>query len=127
MKLKSGFLILTTLLMLAGCKNKITIEGFDVEKWKTDKGGCEGLRQEIKLDFLKIKNQLKGHSSTEIIEYLGRPDKEDLRSRNQKFFYYYLEPGKHCDEPRGVSKAEKITIRFSAMNLATEINYSFVE
>lgn len=125
MNLKVAFLLLISLLLETGCRNKVSIEGFDVQKWRSDKGGCDGKRQQVKEDFIRIKNQLKGHTSSEIIEYLGKPDKEDLYTRNQKFYYYYLEPGKHCEKSLEVSDAERIVIRFSAVDRATEINYSF--
>lgn len=124
MNLKLTFLLIMTILLATGCRNKISIEGFEVQTWKSDKGGCSGQRQTVKKEFISIKNKLKGHTSSEIIEYLGKPDREDLYTRNQKFFYYYLEPGTHCSNSLEVSEAERITIRFSAVDRATEVTLS---
>ena len=54
----------------------------------------------------------------QIIDLLGRADQNELYKRNQKFYYYLLEPGKSC----GVNmESRKLSVRFNATGRAKEI------
>jgi outer membrane protein assembly factor BamE (lipoprotein component of BamABCDE complex) len=54
----------------------------------------------------------------QIIALLGRPDQNELYSRNQKFYYYSLEPGKVCGMN---SESKRLSVRFNATGRAKEI------
>ncbi len=96
------------------------LENIDIEKWKEDKAGCLLVRQSF-LDHLnRQKEKIKSLSESEVIELLGRPDKNELLKRNQKFFYYYLEPGPVCGKKEVAFK--KLMIRFNAIGLAKEVS-----
>jgi hypothetical protein len=56
----------------------------------------------------------------QIVDLLGRADENELYTRNQKFFYYYLEPSPLCDSVKG-KDATKLIIRFNAVGLAKEV------
>lgn len=110
-------------LILSGCKTEIHLNGFNDKIWRGDKGGCLGERKQTIDSLLISKNKLKGHTTEDIVDFLGNPDKKELASRNQKTFYYFIEPGIHCNlsSSPSPSKAPYIYIRFSALNKATEI------
>ncbi len=66
------------------------------------------------------KDKLLALEELQVAELLGKPDQNELYKRNQKFFYYYLQPSKECN--LGDTLAPKrLSIRFNAMGLAKEI------
>jgi hypothetical protein len=116
--------VFISLLALFSCAKSIDLEGFDVKTWMEDKGGCGGERKKLTGELIKIKKKFKGHTSEDIVATLGRPDREDLYSRNQKFYYYYIEPGIHCESGNmKKSDAEYVAFRLRAMNRVTEVNF----
>ncbi len=56
----------------------------------------------------------------QIVELLGKPDQNELYKRNQKFFYYYLQPSRECN-PGDTLSPKRLSIRFNAMGLAKEV------
>jgi hypothetical protein len=94
------------------------LKGIDLSAWKGDKNACNGKRALMLNDLTNERHQLQGLSEMEIVELIGRPDLTELYSRNQKFYYYYLTPGKPCGND-GVS--QKLTIRFNATGAAKEV------
>jgi outer membrane protein assembly factor BamE (lipoprotein component of BamABCDE complex) len=105
---------------LTGCKQKeLVIEGIDLQKWHQDKNGCANIRSEMIARLDVNKENLLGHTEMEIVQYLGVPDVNEIYKRNQKFFYYYLQPSATCDQP--VEHAHRLSIRFNAMGLAKEV------
>ena len=68
------------------------------------------------------KDELKGLSEGDIIKLLGRPDRNELYKRNQKFYYYDLEPGKVCDS---TLTNQQLILRFNAMGRAKEVSIEF--
>lgn len=106
--------------LLPGCSQPVVIEGFDAEGWKGDPMACEGQRAKMQEDILEASEALKGLNPREIMSVLGKPNKEELYQRSQKFFIYYLEPGPQChNTPQGNTRV--VFIRFSALNIANEI------
>jgi outer membrane protein assembly factor BamE (lipoprotein component of BamABCDE complex) len=65
------------------------------------------------------KEKLLALKESQIIELLGRPDRNELYKRNQKFFYYYLMPSPDC--PNASTESKRLVIRFNAMGLAKEV------
>lgn len=61
-------------------------------------------------------------SEQEIIDLLGKPDENELFKRNQKFYYYFLEPSKACNLTSRESDPERLVIRFNAIGLAKEVS-----
>ena len=109
------------LLCLAfGCgKSLPKFEGIDLKQWKEDRLGCSGFREKSIDLFSSQKDKLKGLSEDDILKLLGRPDRNELYKRNQKFYHYYVEPSAKCDSTK--QNARQLSIRFNAVDLAKEV------
>ena len=95
------------------------LEGIDPQAWKDDRNGCAHKRESMIDAIKKEKNKLLALNEMEVIKVLGRPDRNELFKRNQKFYYYFLEPASECAEHGETPK--KLSIRFNAMGLAKEV------
>ena len=95
------------------------LEGIERDKWEADKNACGNARASMRDAIDRQKEKLRGLKQTDIVKLLGRPDQNELSKRNQKFFYYFLEPGSPCSE--GKVAAERLVIRFNALGLAKEV------
>jgi hypothetical protein len=91
----------------------------DLEKWKADKNGCTGYRAESMNALRDQLMSLQALNEMEIMQLLGKPDQNELYKRNQKFYYYYLQPGPSCSNPAKI--ALRLAIRFNAVGLAKEV------
>jgi hypothetical protein len=108
------------ILLFFSCSKPLPdLEGIDQQAWKNDRNGCNNKRATMKDAILKQKEKLVSLDELQIIALLGKPDRNELFKRNQKFFYYFLEPSDQC----AVSgeTPEKLSIRFTAMGLAKEV------
>jgi hypothetical protein len=56
-----------------------------------------------------------------VVELLGRPDQNELYTRNQKFYYYFIQPAPDCGGSKD-SISSRLVIRFNAMGLAKEVS-----
>ncbi|TAE24761.1 MAG: hypothetical protein EAZ91_20025 [Cytophagales bacterium] len=117
-------LICCFLLLLTGCyANPDTFGKLDVAKWRSDRGGCYGIRATL-IDDLKASQQaFKGVHVNDLGGILGRPDVNMISERNQKFYIYFLQKGIHCDDPKQKSMAPSVAFRVSAIGLITEVTY----
>jgi len=106
------------LLCLSCGKPLPTLEGIDSGRWTEDKNACGDARASMRIAIEREKEKLLGLGQMEVVKLLGKPDQNELFSRNQKFFYYFLEPGPPCG---GDSTADRLTIRFNAVGLAKEV------
>ena len=107
------------LLIITSCGNPLPVmDNLDLEKWKNDKFACQHDRERMIESFTSQIEKLKGLSQDDIVKLLGRPDENELYKRNQKFFYYYLTPGKKCAND---SVTQKLSLRFNAMGFAKEV------
>jgi hypothetical protein len=96
-----------------------SLEGIDLAQWKEDKNGCTYKRAAMKDAVKKQKNKLLALNEIEIVTLLGKPDRNELFKRNQKFYYYFLDPSDKCTQHD--TTALKLSIRFNAMGLAKEV------
>jgi len=96
---------------------------FHADVWKKDKLGCQGQREKLSAEFDSIRRNLRGMSQDEILKVLGRPDFQNLQTRNQKLYIYFVENGEQCQNVQANSKARTVVIRFNAVGYATEITY----
>ncbi len=115
------FLSLASLLflILVSCGKPLPkLDNIDLQKWKDDKWGCLKDRYKALPQLILQKDKLKGLSTDDMVKLLGRPDKNELYKRNQKFFYYYLTPGEDCKID---TTAQRLSLRFNAMGFAKEV------
>jgi hypothetical protein len=117
MKMKK-WLFLSVVIVSCG-KPLPDLQNIDLNLWKEDKGGCKNLRSAELNDLNSNLENLKALSEKDIIELLGRPDRNELYKRNQKFYYYDLEPGKSCSDSIKVN--QQLVLRFNAMGRAKEV------
>lgn len=105
------------------CTKQPDLHGFDLDRWRTDRGGCQGQRGTQADQIRALRDELKGVSANDFAALFGRPDINQLADRNQKYYIYFLEPGPHCQDTKQASNARSVAIRFSAIGLATEVTF----
>lgn len=110
------------LLLSISCATKPTdFEGINMELWRSDRKACNQIRTQSKDAFAAQKDRLLALSETQVVEQLGSPDIQQLSKRNQKFYYYYLEPHGECAMEDSSTRPLRVAIRFNAMGLAKEV------
>jgi len=98
------------------CTSKsIDLLNFDESAWQTDKDGCNGVRAEMRDNLIKVKSDLKGLNGDQVTAVLGKPNKTNLASRNQKYFIYNIACPKESEE------TSTLSIRFNATGLVYEV------
>jgi hypothetical protein len=118
-RLLSYFTIILLINFSCG-KSLPALDQVDLHAWKNDKLACQGKRISMGTAIQSQSEKLLALSEKEIIQLLGKPDENELYTRNQKFYYYFLKPSKACsDTVRGEST--KLVIRFNATGLAKEV------
>ena len=117
---KLAWVVLSLLFITCG-KPLPDLAPIDLEQWKNDKGGCTRHRIIFLEEIQKQKDELKGLSEKDIIQLLGRPDHNELYKRNQKFYYFDIEPGKNCNDHTATA-GQQLIIRFTAMGFAKEVS-----
>ena len=114
------FSAIAFVLIVTSCgKSLPEIENLNLEEWKKDKNACGNYRSDNIEALRSQKERLLALKESQIIELLGRPDRNELYKRNQKFFHYYLEAGSDCTHAK--ENASRMIIRFNAMGLAKEV------
>ena len=110
------------MILFSSCRSAVDIENFDEAAFQSDPDGCLGIRADMKETLFAADAQFKSLTQEEISATLGKPDRQELTSRSQKYFVYYIEPAPSCT---GDSTAAPLTlyVRFSAVNRASEIKY----
>jgi len=114
------WLLLSVVCIVFSCGKPLPdLSPIDLAQWKEDKNGCKNIRTSYLAQLTEQKDELKGLSEGDIIKLLGRPDRNELYKRNQKFYYYDLEPGKSCDS---TLTNQQLILRFNAMGRAKEVS-----
>jgi hypothetical protein len=108
------------ILVLVSCNSAPKLEDFDSDVWASDRYGCRDLRGKYYPSLKLQKSKLLGLNEMEVVQVLGNPDQNELFTRNQKFYYYFLEPSEKCAIPS--LKAKRLVLRFNAVGLLKEIN-----
>lgn len=119
---KFFLLLIAALVSFSACRRAVDIDDFDEAAFRTDPNGCLGIRSAMKDTLFAADTHLKGLTQEEIYATLGKPDRQELATRSQKYFVYYIDPAPEC---RGDSSGSPLTlfVRFSAMNRASEVKY----
>ena len=112
--------IIILLSISCGTKHQ-EFSGVDLEQWRADRQGCDGARMTSKDTFSVQRDKLLALSESEVVSVLGTPDLQELSKRNQKFYYYYLEPHGECATADSTIKPLRVAIRFNAVGLAKEV------
>ncbi len=106
-------------MVLQGCDKPLpALEGINLQHWKADKRGCSRVRTPMIGAIDRQKEKLKSLTENQIVKLLGTPDETQLEDRNQKFYYYYMEPAPFCE--KSTSRPKKLILRFNAMDLVYE-------
>ena len=114
-------LSISLLIIFLSCDKPMpSLQGVDLHQWELDKNACNGDRAGMRESIDREKEKLLSLTQMQVVELLGRPDQNELSTRNQKFFYYFVEPGPVCGN-KGDSAAKRLAIRFNAMGLAKEV------
>lgn len=109
-------------LIIFSCRNASpSLDGFSADEWKLDTKACNGKRSSMKNTLQQQKNKLLGLNEMDVVNLLGKPDENELYTRNQKFYHYYLEPAADCAPSKQTEYVEKLTLRFNAMGLVKEV------
>lgn len=109
------------ILLISSCGKSLPVLTINLKQWIEDRNGCRGLRSAMLATIDREKEKLLGLTEQQIVTLLSRPDQNELYKRNQKFYYYYLEPSQQCAS--NVSgHARQLVIRFNAMGLAKEVS-----
>lgn len=83
--------------LFTSCSKSLELNDFDIDHWESGRGGCNSARIE-QLSYLKKNNDLFiGVGESEVLKYLGRPDRRELVTRMGRKYYYYITPSELCD------------------------------
>ena len=120
--------ILVVVFMLIGMnacqQTKLHIPEFDAKGWKLDPYGCKNHRLKLVKKLISKKRYLLNRDDAEIVEFLGKPERTELYTKNQKFYFYYISPGANCEKGDSTT-GKQFYIRLSALGKVTDINYHF--
>lgn len=105
------------------CRQKISFPDFNSKEWITDAFSCRGIRPDLVPGLQKIRLNLRGLTTGQIMEVLGKPDAEALLANNQRIYYYYIQPGSQCQNKQKLSEANKFMVRFNALEQASEVSF----
>ena len=112
--------LLTLLIFTFACGKPLPeLEIVDLKEWKADKNGCGNKRSVMIEAIKKEKEKLLALDEMQVVKLLGMPDRNELFKRNQKFYYYFLQPAPEC-QVHG-NNPLKLSVRFNAMGLAKEV------
>jgi hypothetical protein len=111
-----------SILFLASCSSKLDTGNLNMENWKSDRYGCEGLRIQDLEELQRIKNTFLGANNQALIKTFGRPDRVELVDKSQSFFFYFLEPSIQCDGVKIEKEPLRILFRMNAISKVSEVN-----
>lgn len=114
-------IVLLVSISICGCDKPLPdLKGIDREQFAEDRNACNRIRSTMRKAINEQKEKLLSLNQMQVVKLLGRPDVNELSQRNQKFFYYYLDPAPDC-KGNPDSSAERLVIRFNAVGLAKEV------
>ncbi|WP_026998325.1 hypothetical protein [Eisenibacter elegans] len=118
-------LTLLVLILLSGCETAPHLDNFDTKVWKADRYACQGQREALVSSLYQQRERLKGLNQAQIQLLLGKPDKQRLYERNQKFYYYYIKSGAHCQEGYHTEAGleQMLQLRISAVDMVIELSF----
>jgi hypothetical protein len=118
-------IVLSLLAFMACQKKKADLGRFDLQSFKTDRGGCEGKRVKLIEELKILRPKILGLTENQIVENFGRYDFQILSRRNEKVFVFYLEKGTHCESIQNPTQARSMILYFNAASLVKEVSFQF--
>ena len=115
------FLLLGMLGTVTHCRPKITFPEFNSTAWINDAFACQNVRSKMLPELKKIRRELRGLAISQLMGVLGKPDSEALLAGNERIYYYYLLPGTQCQNKQELSGANKLMVRFNALEQVSEV------
>src|SRR5687767_13724750 len=104
--------------LITGCSAKPDLPDFDEAIWQKDVRSCDNKRPGMVASLRKNTQNLIGLRHNEIIEVLGKPEGNSLEKSGERVYYYFIQPGSHCQNKKQISDANKVFIRFDALDRA---------
>jgi len=117
--IRKGTFVLIMLIPMLGCVQKRTVS-FDSDSWKKDMHGCNEERLGLYSIIIEKQGEILGMTNKQVIKVLGRPERNELYRRNQKFFIYNITPGEKCDRSDN-DRQLFLFVRFNAVGLSQEV------
>lgn len=114
-------LLITWVIVLAGCSSKLETGSINIENWKSDRYGCKGLRLQDLEELKQIKNSFLGADNQALIKTFGRPDRVELVDKSQSFFFYFLEPSDNCEDVESKKEPLRVLFRLNAISKVSEV------
>ncbi len=71
-------------------------------------------------DLIAVKSKFLGLYQKTVIKSLGQPEDQELYSRSQTFYVYYIDPAASCES--SVEDPRVLEIRFTSLGIANEVN-----
>lgn len=105
------------------CRRKVSFPGFNSPAWIGDSFACQSVRPKMLPELKKIRRELRGLTIPQLMGVLGKPDGEALLAGNERIYYYYLQPGKQCQNKNELSAANKLMVRFNALEQVSEVMF----
>lgn len=105
--------------LISACVEETKVS-FDNDSWKEDINGCKKIRLGIYKEILDSQNEVLGLTNKQIIRIFGKPERNELYRRNQKFFIYQISPASKCDITNN-TETLFLFIRFNAVGLSQEV------
>lgn len=119
---KNTLLIVFVLLLLgASCSGPLDAGNVNLENWKSDRDGCNGLRMQELENFQAVKNNFLGADNQALIKTFGRPDRVELVDKSQSFFFYFIEPSGDCEGVETEKEPLRVLFRMNAISKVSEV------
>jgi|SRR5690554_6058801 len=109
------------------CSSKLEVGSIDLDNWKTDRNGCNGLRLLDLEELQRLKNSFLSANNQELIKTFGRPDRVLLVDKSQSFFIYFLDPSDACGEDVSANDPLKLMFRLNAVSRVSEVNITTLD
>ncbi len=103
------------------CSGKMDAGDVNLEKWKSDRYGCTGLRMQELEAFKAVKNNFLGADNQALIKTFGRPDRVELVDKSQSFFFYFIEPSGDCEGVKSEKEPLRVLFRMNAISKVSEV------